>query len=345
MRRLLILATLLAVLLAAFWLGGETLLARELRRLDARDPTVRIEAVSELREARRIGVQLSALRLDTPAGRLELPQADLWLAPLRPTEIRLNLPAQALLDLGAGPVTLGLTEAGGRIRLRPLAGGALDSAGLSTGPVTLDGAPLATSLGVTAALVPTGDDSPPNTMAAYDFALRTDRLDLARLTGGLPWPGPLQLDANGRVWLDSAPGPTRLAPGTRPLLIGLRIDRGELKLGPLAARLIGQLRADEQGRAEGRLALYTPDAAPLLRAAADAGLIPADAVGPAETVMRTLGAFPLAAAPGAKGDEAGIAGMVFPAPAPGELRLSLRLADGRMSLGPVPLGPAPVFPR
>ena len=57
MRRLLIVTILFLLVLGGLWLGGETLLARELRKLAAEDPAIEVAAVSELREFRRIGAR------------------------------------------------------------------------------------------------------------------------------------------------------------------------------------------------------------------------------------------------------------------------------------------------
>ena len=63
MRRLLVLAVVFVAILAGLWLGGETLLARQLRKAAAQDPGFQIGAVTELRELRRIGVHLTDLRM------------------------------------------------------------------------------------------------------------------------------------------------------------------------------------------------------------------------------------------------------------------------------------------
>lgn len=92
------------------------------------------------------------------------------------------------------------------------------------------------------------------------------------------------------------------------------------------------MQADAEGRAEGELTLSTTDLKPLLQAAANAGLIPKQAVVLAETVAKSLGNR--AGAPEPAADATGP-----------ELRLPLKFADGKMHLGPLPLGPAPIFPR
>ena len=123
MRRLLTLTIFVALVLGGLWLGGETLLARELRRIAEGNPALSIAEVTELRETGRIGVHMSGLHLTRAEGALDLPEADLWLSPLAPTEAHLDLPAQAVIDSGHGAVTLWLGSTDARMRLRPLGDG------------------------------------------------------------------------------------------------------------------------------------------------------------------------------------------------------------------------------
>ena len=344
MRRLLTLTILAALILGALWLGGETLLARELRRASARDPGLDIAAVTELRRKDRVGVHLDGLRVSRAAGVLDIAAADLWLSPLTPTEARLDLPAQVIVDAGAGPVTLGLGTTDARLRLAPLGGMALDSIVLGAGPLTIARAPLADRLDLTATHS-RAPQAPLPGAAGYDVSITAEKLDLERLasalTGGSPpqasLPGLLQVQAAGRIWLDARPGPANLRPEARPALVGLRIEGADLALGPLRARMIGQISADDTGHAQGHLALYTADAAPLLQLAADLGWIPQGVVKLAGQMVERLGALPIAQSAA----QDGWPGITFPDPAPGELRLPLSMAQGRISLGPIPLGPAP----
>lgn len=324
MRRLLLWLTVLALLMGGLWLGAEGLLARELRRFAAEAPGLRIGTLHELRHPGRIGVAAVGVALDTPSGRLALPQAQAWVSPLQPTVIRLDLPPSATLDAGAGPVALGLGDARAGLGLRPLAGGEFNRLELRSGPLTLDGAPLAQGLAATARLA---DDN------GYDVTLSLDDLAPEALAQPLPLPGRLSLRANGRVWLDRTPSPRTLSPETAPLLTGLRLDGSEITLGRLRARVLGQVHADAQGQAQGVLAVYTPDARPMLDAAAAAGLIPQRVVLLAGAMLTNIAELPLPE------------GADFPAAAAGELRLPLVMAGGKASLGPVTLGPAPIFPR
>jgi len=342
MRRLLVPLVLLALILGGFWLGGESLLVRQLRAAAARHPMLGLGEARELRDPGRFGIHARAVELRLQAGRIELPQAELWLTPLHPTTLHLALPSRAGFDpgsgsgsgFGAGPLDLGLGEAAARLRLQPLGGMAMAAAGLSAGPLSLQGSALAEALRVEALRVAPDRDDPAGAAAAYDFKLLLDDLDPVLLVPS-PLPGRLDLAARGRVWLDALPRPSALAAGLTPLPVGLRLDGAELRLGGLQARLMGRVEADTQGRAQGRIMLYTRDAEPLLQAAAQAGLIPPRAVTLAGAMLRNISALPLS----------GDGGQEYPPPAEGELRLPLDLAAGRTRLGPITLGPAPAFPR
>ncbi len=325
MRRLMLWLTVLALLLGGLWLGAESLLMREIRRYAAQDPGLQIAALRGMRQPGRIGTVGSGVEWATPAGRVELPQADLWLSPLRPTELRLDLPPGATFDDGYGAQIQSLAATEARLRLRPLAGAELASFALHSGPLTLGNEPLAQGIDMQARLAEAG---------SYDVTLTLHDLAPAALAGPLPLPGALNLDAKGRVWLDRPPSPQTMTPETVPLPVGLRLDAAELRLGRLSARILGDIRADAQGRAEGQIAVYTRDSRPIIEAAAKAGLIPSKAAILATTMLRNLSELPMPAG-----------GPDFPAPAQGEMRLPLRMADGKISLGPLVLGPAPMFPR
>jgi hypothetical protein len=325
MRRLLMMLTALALLLGGAWLGAEGLLARELRRFAAETPAIEIGTLHELRHAGRIGVSAVAVSLDTPSGRLHLPQAQAWISPLQPTRLRLDLPAQATLDSGAGPIALGLGDAHAGLGLRPLAGSEFSNFFAGAGPLTLAGAALAQRLDLQGQLTDDG---------GYDVKLALHDLAPEVLAHPLPIPGKLNLDATGRLWFDRPLSPRGLTSETMPLPVGLRLDGSDLRLGTLGASIRGELHADAQGQAQGLLVVYTHDAKPILAAAAAAGLIPQNVEMLAGAMLRNISNLPMPAA-----------GAGYPAPTAGELRLPLVMADGKVRLGPLTLGPAPAFPR
>jgi hypothetical protein len=149
------------------------------------------------------------------------------------------------------------------------------------------------------------------------------------LTGLAPDPGwlpegtglPAVLD---RLHLDadlvfSAPI-DRNAPQTRPELTGLSLHEGLLIWGDLALHAKGNLVPDAAGLAEGSLTLRATNWQRLLPAMVAAGLLKPEV---AQTWTRMLSVMAQQS-----GD-------------PSTIDLTLRFAQGRVSLGPLPLGPAP----
>lgn len=333
MIRLLIALTLIVGLV---WIGGEVLLAQQLRRMTQAGTGLAAGQVLPLRDPARIGVRLEAPVATLPMGRVSAPHATLWASPLSPARLVLSLPPDLTLDAGAGSVALSLTDPQASMALRPLAGLAPGRVHLASGAVALAGRPLAERVALDARSFALGAGAPSQARAAYGVDLAVARLDPAAVSALVPaaLPGPVSLTARGVVWLDAVPAPAALASAAPPQVAGLRIDGAELRLGDLSARAVGQLAADAQGRAQGLVALYTRDANGLIEAGAAAGLIPENARRLAGTMLRAVSTMPLPET--AAGETAD-----WPAPAPDELRLPILFSDGRASLGPIPLGPAP----
>lgn len=340
MRRLSIFAILLILILGGLWLGAETLLARELRKLSQQDPKVEIGTVSELRELRRIGVHMADLEVQTTAGALTLPAAELWLSPAHLTEGRLALPAEAVLNTPAGPRVLGLGSPEASLQLRPLSGLTLGSLALNSGPMTIDGTQLIKTLRLSGDLARLGHNAPLGAVAAYDVDIGIEDFDPMLLAPAAALPGALQFAAKGRIWLDGAPGPQNLTPETRPALVGFQIEEAELTLGKVSTQITGRLQTDAFGRPEGELTIATRDIKPILQAAVSAGLIPEKVVVLAEAVWKKLARRREDIPAGDSTDQ----DAAEPGTAP-ELRLPLSFSNGKMHLGPLPLGPAPRFPR
>ena len=108
---------------------------------------------------------------------------------------------------------------------------------------------------------------------------------------------------------------------TQPALVGLVLREGRINWGDLVIHGKGSLAADATGRAEGRIDIRISDWSQALRAAVAAGLITPEV---APTWARGLEMLERAGN-GPKG----------------QLDLPLVMGKGRMTLGPLPLGPAP----
>lgn len=356
MRRLIPLIALTLAMLLGAWLGGESWLAWQLRGLASGGGVLAVDDLHPRRDPLAPGVTLVTPRLTLGPTTLGFARADLVLAPLAPTRARLDLPATARLALPGGSHELGLGPPAIHARLLPLAGLLAAEASIATGALTLDGQPLASGAEARATLVRLGHDAPPEARTAYDITLALSDLDPAalpqagRLAEAIPAPRRISLTASGRLWLDRAPAPAALAAAPFPQPVGLRLDAARITIGPASARLLGRIEADDEGRARGAIAIYTTDADRVIAAGAAAGLLPPGAAGLAQGMIRAISAMPMpgddrpedpenAAAPHSAPAAGGA--MRFPPAAPGELRLPLILEDGRVRLGPIPLGRAP----
>lgn len=347
MRRLIAIVLFLALAVAGLWLGGETLIAGQLRSLSQAGLGFQAASVTPLRQTGRIGADLRQVGLQTAIGTVQLPQAQVFMRPSSPTTLHLALPSQASLDLGSGPQPLQLTDPQASARLRPGSGLVPGLAQVSSGPMVLDGQPLAQSLSIDAAMMPLGHDAPQDSVTAYDIDLSLQGLEpaglpqLSQALQALGVDGKGALTGQARLWLDRAATPAALA-GAQTLPTGLRIDQAQLTLGRLSARIAGFVRPDADGRALGAVAIYTRDATPMLDAAAKAGLIPNGVVKLAGSMLRRLSDTAL---PGEQdaGDTTRPQPIAWAKPQDGELRLPLVFANGRMALGPIPLGAAPLM--
>lgn len=168
LRKLIILLVVIAAVAGLCWFGVQTFMAQQLRNLAAAGTGFTMTSVEQLRDPTRIGVHVAAPRLDGPAGSLALPQADLSIGPLAPTSVRLELPDQATLDLGQGPQEIRMTSPEARIRFLLMSGLAPGKMSLRTGPIELQGKPLASGLEVRAEMGGLGDGWPAGSRATYD---------------------------------------------------------------------------------------------------------------------------------------------------------------------------------
>lgn len=362
MRYLLIFVVLIAVFLGAVWLGGESWLARRATTAIEQRDDVSAGMVTPLRQASRIGIRAEQVDYagDTN-GRdiaLSLPWAELWVPPTALTDATLTLPDAARLSVDGREAALRLTGGQGMLRLSPLNNMALTRARMTADSVAIDDQPALEGLRVAADLVSLGHDAPRGARAAYNLSLQLESLDPAALVElGLPapaLPGAISADGDLHLWLTDAPGMKGLrGAGPQAQLVGFRSAGIDLGIGDLTARVIGQVAADAQGRAEGRMAIYTADAQELLAAAEQAGMIPRPAVSLGGAMLTALSRMPMT--PEEDGDAAKpvrmvgsqpvATGFVFPDPAEGELRIPIFLRDGRVFLGAIPVGPAPKLLR
>ena len=376
MRSVLVGLVLIAAVLAGLWLGAESWAARRLAQQIAAHPDLSAQSVRPLRQPDRIGLRLLAVAWSTgpgpggagaavPAGdgpategvatdgvagsgpALDLPALDLWVRPWSPLHGTAVLPDRARLRLNGRDRTLELQDSTAEIRLGASNGLAVAQIGLRSGPVRMDSAPLLGRADLHAQMSALDFDAPKPARAAYrvrvDVAdLQPDRLaDLGFAPSALR--GAASVQGQAQVWTDGVPR----AGAPAPRLVGFQSQRLALRIGPIAAHLTGRITRDAQGRAEGVVAIYTSDAAELIAALAEAGVIPDDAVMLATAMLRQVGSQAMPDLdpdrPVAKASAVAAPppSLTFPEPAEGELRLPLILSGGQMMLGIIPLGAAP----
>lgn len=312
----------LAALGAAASGGGGYLLARGARAMLAQHPgQITAASVSAAGFPLAIGVAAQGLTLadpregvawQSPAAQLSAP---LW-APLD-WQITAQLPQK--LTLGGRPFTLSAEETGARIGLGlgtdlPLRRAAV---ALAAPRLTQENAPApalaATRINATAEETETGS-----------YALKGEIAALT-LPPGLAKklaPGAALPDVIESVTLTAQAGfdhPFALVTGAEPRLETLDLQALTLGWGGHALTASGALTIDAQGFPEGRITVATRDWAAWLRIAHAAGLVSRDAI----PLLTSLGTYLAAQSP------------------EGRVEVPLAFAAGRMSLGPVPLGPAP----
>ncbi len=324
MRAMVWVPVLIVAAAGVLWVGGESWFAGQAQRMIAEQTVLDADEVRPLRDPRRIGIRIGRPEYETAAMSLALPWTDLWISPLQPQETRLTLPDYGWLRIGAREHDLSMQWADLRVR-QSLFGGTMTQADLRAQGVALDGRKALDRLDLRISAAPMTEGAPAGTAAAYDATISVQ--DLARDTlrplrmPRLPVEGHLSLQGSVRLWTDRDIAVQRLGGPEGPRLTGLQTEDLILQLGDHRARITGQLAPDADGRAEGELMIRTEDAQAVLEAAFDAGLLPAGS----HVLVRSMLA------------------RLQRKTADGEFGLSLVMRDGGMNLGPVRLGPAPMF--
>lgn len=330
MRWLLGIVAVLATLWCGWWVVGQTVIERE-----ARAALARLAADGKLAEVDLLQVQGFPNRFDLMVAGLHLAdpaQGTGWQAEAlqvyamtwKPWHVIAALPGAQIVSLPGQSLTLTGTEKMASLRAAPALDLPLAEArlvGRSLALVSDAGWSLAAG-GLAAAV-----RARPGKAAEYDLGLEVtaiapDAALMAALAlappGGVPSDLPPQIARlhGDAALLLSAPL-DRHAGQTRPQLAGLVLRELGLDWGPLVLRASGEIAADAQGFAAGRIEVQITgwDRLPALLVAT--GALRADL---APTVANMLAA-------GAAGGA--------------DLSLPLLLRDGGMSLGPFPLGPAP----
>lgn len=341
MRVFLWLGVLILLAVGGAWLGGESWIARQVADQMAARSNLRAEAVLPLREPGRLGLELVQPGHEGRLAGLSMPWLRLWLSPLSPTEVRAALPDDLTITQAGRDHALRQVGAAASLKILPFDRASVGRVTIHAGQVSLDGAPLAERLDLAARLVGLGADAPATARSAYEARLEVSGFRARALQPlGLPSSGlssPVSVNGPLQIWLDAVPDLPMLAgDAPAPRLVGLRSEGIDLLVGGVEARAAGRLWQDADGRAEGRLAIYSRDGDGLLRRAVEAGLIPPNAETLASAMLAGLGRMPF------PDDTTGTE--MLAAPAEGELRLPLVMREGRLFIGTIEIGPAPLFP-
>lgn len=325
MKRLLMLVTMIVAALTAAWFAAEPWLVNQAKRQMAQRSDMSVGAIAAMPGASRLGLRASDVEWRAGGVAVAAPLLDLWVTPLAPTTLTAALPRQVEWGDDLQHMLLGIDR--GRAALRPsLRNGQVRHARIDFAGLTLDGQPLAGQGQILARLADAGDM--PGAQSAYDIDLA-----IAPVAGFGTVPG---MTGQTRIWLDRALDADWAASGQGLHPLALRSDGLTLTMGDLTMRMLADLRADADGRISGRMAIYTTDAGAVLDMAVQAGILPPNVRVLARTMLNRIGRMPFATAPAP--DE-----MAFPEPAEAMLRLPLQAREGRLFLGPIEVGPAPML--
>lgn len=268
-------------------------------------------------DAARLADPATGTGWQTPALRITSPSYQPW-------HITATLPGPLVIFTPVEIITLSATGLQADLSLTPTPALPLDA-------ITVEGDKLrATSslgwqLGADHARLATARDSAqPNThsISMTLTGLAPDPALIAALAGNSDLPTLIDLVQINATATFSAPL-DRHASQTHPALTRLSINDSTLRWGALALTASGTITADPLGRAEGRIDLRLAHWQQALIAARATGLIRAEL---APTVKRALTLLALQSGN------------------PDILDLPLSLQSGYVSLGPIPLGPAPLMP-
>ena len=333
MRKLLVLLLVLTGLWSGYWFLGSSAIRHAAEDWFAGAAANGIQAEnSDLSVAgfpNRFDLTVTDLVLRDPASGIgwQAPFVQVFAMTWKPWHIIAALPPGQVVTLPDQEVTLAAEGLRASFRARPATDLPLASVIVESGPFTAS-----SSAGWTAAAgsavasisadeeVPGAGDAPNAyvlALAASDLAPDPAVMQRIAAEAGLPPRiATLRLVATATL---TAPL-DRFAGETHPRLAALELTDSQFAWGALSATASGRIAPDDQGFAAGRIEIAVTNWQPLVPALVAAGAIKPDM---AETLTRLLTAL---------AQESGD---------PDALNLPLTLADGRVSLGFLPLGEAP----
>ncbi len=329
MRKLLFLLVLGTVLWSGYWFVGSSALRQGAEQWfadqAAQGVTAEKTALSVVGFPNRFDLTVEGLRLADPQSGIgwQAPFAQVFAMTWKPWHVIAALPPEQVVTLPDQAVTIAADGLRASLRASPATDVPLAAVIVESGAV------LATSSqGWTAG----ADRVVASVLAVEGVANDYDlALDIAGLAPDPARMAPLTTEAGlpvtiATVQLRAVASLTapldRHAGKTRPMLAALALGQALVNWGDLSATASGSIAPDDQGFAAGRIEIAVTNWQRMVPALVAAGVIKPELSQTVENMMAALAKE--------TGD-------------PNVLKLPLVLADGRMSLGPLPLGPAPLM--
>ncbi|MEM9970558.1 MAG: DUF2125 domain-containing protein [Pseudomonadota bacterium] len=330
MIRLIVIVLVVALGWMIWWAFGSTALERSLTAwIDERRAEGWAADVATLEVQgfpNRFDTTLSEVRLADPATGVAWSAEFLQLLALayRPTEVIAVLPNDHTLSTPLQTLEFSHDQARGSIYLRPS-----PSLPLDRSTVVIDGLRLTSSLGWDAALTQGrfATETVPARQNAHRIGAEFLELELSRDMQRIIDPRSLLPDTVDRLRLDADVGFTKAWDRSaievaRPQITDVKLNDLSAEWGSVKFRAAGEFTVDDRGVPDGIVTLRAEDWRKMLEIAEATGLVPEAFVSPLENGLRLM---------------AGLSGR------PDTIDTELRFANGLVSVGPIPIGPAPRF--
>jgi hypothetical protein len=290
-------------------------------------------------EAASIETQGFPSRFDTRIERLALadpeagwswttPFLDVLMLSYRPNAAVIALPSGQTLAAPGARATLDADRLRGSLRFQPDASLPVERLSIEADRPILTGDTgwVASAHGLAAHLRESNPETAPEN--GYDFHVEANAVRLPDPVRALIDPAGALPAVFDRFLVDAraafdAPLDRYAVEDAFPGARAISLKALEARWGKLALRATGALRADAQGYAEGELTVRAENWRDMLRAAVDAGALPAELAGPLEFGLQLL---------------AGLGGG-------DDIEAPLIFSEGRIRLGPITIGRAPRIAR
>jgi hypothetical protein len=333
MRKLLFLLILGTVLWSGYWFAGSSALRQGAEdwfaQQSARGVTAERSALSVVGFPNRFDLKVEGLRLADPVSGIgwQAPFAEVYAMTWKPWHIIAALPPDQVINRPGEEIALTSQRLRASVRTRPSTDvplAAVVAEADSFRATSTDGWTVAAGRTVASLSadeeVPGAGDAPNAYVIALDMAdLAPDPAATARILAEAQLPPDITvIRLRATATLDQPLD--RNAGQTRPTVQTLAVNDVLVTWGAMSVTATGTIAPDADGFAAGRIDIAVTNWQPLVPAMVAAGAIKPELAPTVETMLTALARD--------TGDE-------------NVLKLPLVLQDGRMSLGPVPLGEAP----